>query len=93
MADGAVADGEDSLYVPTGTASADQTFANKERLQHVLCEIASIRAWLEHAQVLGQTLAVTIHLDTGMNRLGLPADERALLAESHALQPSPVPQG
>ncbi|MBP7252577.1 MAG: alanine racemase [Alphaproteobacteria bacterium] len=74
-----------TIAVLHGIASADQSLANQERLLPVLCDIASIRAWHEHAQVLGQTLPVTIHLDTGMNRLGLPADERALLAESPAL--------
>lgn len=69
-----------TIAVLHGIAVAEQPLAAQERLLPVLCDIASIRAWHERAQALGQSLPVIIHLDTGMNRLGLPADEVTQLA-------------
>lgn len=69
-----------TIAVLHGIAVSEQPLATQERLLPVLCDIASIKAWHERAQALGQTLQVIIHLDTGMNRLGLPADEITQLA-------------
>ncbi len=73
------------IAVLHGIPVTEQPLATQERLLPVLCDIASIKAWQERAQVLDQTLPVIIHLDSGMNRLGLPADEIAQLAASAAL--------
>jgi alanine racemase len=46
----------------------------------VLNSLAEIATWNEAARQTGAQLGCAIHLDTGMNRLGLPEYERATLA-------------
>ena len=48
----------------------------------VLGSLGEVEAWSAHARALGQPLPALLHVDTGMNRLGLPPDEvRRLAAE------------
>lgn len=50
------------------------------RLTPVLNSLAEIAGWAAAARQTRQTLDAAIHIDTGMNRLGLPAYELATLA-------------
>jgi len=50
------------------------------RLTPVLNALTEIDAWNSAARAYGRKLACAVHLDTGMNRLGLPEYERASLA-------------
>jgi alanine racemase len=50
------------------------------RLTPVLNSLADIAAWSAAAREMDTTLDAAIHVDTGMNRLGLPAYELATLA-------------
>lgn len=50
------------------------------RLTPVLNSLAEIAAWSAAAKVAHNALDAAIHIDTGMNRLGLPNDELAILA-------------
>ena len=52
-------------------------------LTPVLNSIADIAAWSAAARETGTKLDAAIHIDTGMNRLGLPAAELAILAGEH----------
>ena len=55
-------------------------------LAPVLGSLAEIGEWSAYARATGRTLPALLHVDTGMNRLGLPADELATLtAEPHRL--------
>jgi alanine racemase len=45
----------------------------------VLSSLDQIRRWAATAAGIGRTLPAALHLDTGMRRLGLPADEWAVL--------------
>jgi alanine racemase len=49
-------------------------------LTPVLNSLAQIAAWSAAAKVTHGALDAAIHIDTGMNRLGLPNDELAILA-------------
>jgi len=53
-------------------------------LTPVLNSIADIAAWSAAARETGTELDAAIHIDTGMNRLGLPASELATLSAEHA---------
>jgi len=53
------------------------------RLTPVLNSLAEIAAWSAAAREFGGTLDAAVHIDTGMNRLGLPAGELAVLAGEH----------
>ncbi|GAA0543581.1 alanine racemase [Rhizomicrobium palustre] len=54
------------------------------RLTPVLNSLAEIAAWSAAAAATHQTLDAAVHLDTGMNRLGLSAGELSILAGEHA---------
>ena len=57
----------------------------------VLGSLPEIDAWADHARALGRPLPALLHVDTGMNRLGLsPADVDALVAEPGRLQDIPL---
>jgi len=49
-------------------------------LTPVLNSLGQIEAWSISARARSKTLAAAIHIDTGMNRLGLPASEMAVLS-------------
>ncbi|MFV3073297.1 alanine racemase [Niveispirillum fermenti] len=57
--------------VPAGTE--DEVAG--QRLTPVLSSLGEIARWSGHAHRLGDRLPAIIHIDTGMNRLGLPSDE------------------
>jgi alanine racemase len=50
------------------------------RLTPVLNSLAQIAAWSAAAQASHSALDAVVHVDTGMNRLGLPPDELSILA-------------
>jgi len=54
------------------------------RLTPVLGSLAQIAAWSAAAGVGSEALDAALHVDTGMNRLGLPSDELAILSAQHA---------
>lgn len=53
------------------------------RLTPVLNSLAEIAAWSATAAATSRPLDAAIHIDTGMNRLGLPASELATLSAEH----------
>ncbi len=57
----------------------------------VLNDLGQVRRWSDEARSRGERLQAFIHLDTGMNRLGLGPDEQeALVAEASVLAPLDV---
>ena len=54
------------------------------RLIPALNSLADIAAWGAAASAAGTSLDAVIHVDTGMNRLGLPPDELAILSGESA---------
>jgi alanine racemase len=52
-------------------------------LTPVLNSLAQIAAWSAAAGVRAASLDAVLHVDTGMNRLGLPRDELAILSAEH----------
>ena len=54
------------------------------RLTPALNSLADIAAWSAAASAARTTLDAVIHVDTGMNRLGLPPDELAILSGESA---------
>lgn len=57
--------------VPAGT----ETELTERGLIPVLSSLCEIERWGDHARRLGRKLPALIHIDTGMNRLGLPPGE------------------
>lgn len=48
-------------------------------LTPILNSLAQVETWAREARARGRKLDAVIHVDTGMNRLGLPADEISVL--------------
>jgi len=53
------------------------------RLTPVLNNLAQIAAWSAASEISRTALDAVLHVDTGMNRLGLPGDELAILSAEH----------
>lgn len=74
------------IAVLHGIAVQDHAVAAAYQLLPVLCDLGAVEAWRRIAAQQNKKLPVIIHLDTGMNRLGLaPADVAALAAQSDSL--------
>jgi alanine racemase len=70
------------IAVLHGIAPADQAHALRDDLWPVLIDLPAIQAWSELAKRMGRRLPVIIHLDTGMNRLGLSLEECKRLSQT-----------
>src|SRR5882672_3495866 len=71
------------IFVLDGAAADAVPALISHRLTPVLNSLAQIAAWSAAAGV-GGPLDAVLHVDTGMNRLGLPGDELAILSGEHA---------
>jgi alanine racemase len=68
------------VYVLNGLMTGDiQEFASYPNITPVLNSLRDIKVWQEMAKKADKKLPAVIHVDTGMNRLGLGTDERNIL--------------
>jgi alanine racemase len=71
-----------TIYVLDGLLPGAEPHYAGFDLRPVLSSLGEVRDWAHYARARGRKLAAAIHLDTGMNRLGMPAAEvDQLLAE------------
>jgi alanine racemase len=68
------------IFVLDGAAPDTVPALISHRLTPVLNSLAEIAGWAAAAQETRTELEAAIHIDTGMNRLGLPGEELSLLA-------------
>jgi len=68
------------IFVLDGAAPDTVPALIENRLTPVLNALAEIAGWQAAARATRTVLEAAIHIDTGMNRLGLPGDELSLLA-------------
>lgn len=73
------------LCVLHGVSDGSEAEAAAAGLVPVLNQIDEIRRWRQTAARLGRRLPAIVHLDTGMNRLGLGAADAASLAAEPGL--------
>ena len=71
------------IYVLNGAPPGATAVFDAHRLRPVLNSRAAVDAWAAHARTAPAATppAAALHVDTGMARLGLPADELAALAD------------
>jgi len=69
------------IYVLNGLARAAAPFFAAHRLQPCLGSLAEIDEWCRHARRARTELPAALHIDTGMNRLGLSQAECRALAD------------
>jgi alanine racemase len=72
------------IFVLDGAQPETASALIAHRLIPVLNSLSEIATWNEAAQRAGTRLDCAVHLDTGMNRLGLPDYERAVLSAEAA---------
>ena len=74
-----------AIYVLNGPAPRDRGVLLGAKLKPVINSLAQARYWAEVCGEVNDPPYTIVHLDTGMNRLGLTADEVAELARDKAL--------
>jgi alanine racemase len=72
------------IFVLDGAAADAVPALISHRLTPALNSLAQIAAWSAAAGVSASPLDAVLHVDTGMNRLGLAGDELAILSGEHA---------
>jgi alanine racemase len=78
------------IFVLDGAHAASVPALDAHRLTPVLNSLDEIAAWSAAARARRTTLDAAIHVDTGMNRLGLPGDELSTLAAEAAARLSGI---
>jgi alanine racemase len=80
----AILGAEPHIFVLNGLAvGAERDYLGHD-LMPVLNSLTEVEAWRNLCHSQSRRLAAALHVDTGMNRLGLPADELDRLAEEPA---------
>jgi alanine racemase len=74
-----------TAYVLDGLMPGTAAVYPERGLRPVLGSLAEIAEWAAYSRAVGSRLPAAVHIDTGMNRLGMPA------AEVHALAADPAP--
>ena len=71
-----------TIYVLDGLLPGAEAYYAGFDLRPVLSSLAEVRDWAAYSRARGRRLAAAIHIDTGMNRLGMPeAELHELVAE------------
>ena len=71
-----------AIYVLDGCGAEAASWLVGANLTPVLNSLVQVRDWTAHAHRLGRTLSAGLHIDTGLNRLGLRHEEARALAQS-----------
>jgi alanine racemase len=71
-----------TIYVLGGLLAGTAPLFQEHNLRPVLNSETEVREWAEYCAASGETLPAAIHIDSGMNRLGLSAPEVEALAAS-----------
>ncbi len=70
------------LAVLGGLLAGDEPIHAAKNIVPVLGSVDEIDRWAAHARAVGHELPALLHVDTGMNRLGLPPEEFFSLTET-----------
>lgn len=69
-----------TIFVLNGMMESERLSFDANGLVPCLNDLGQVERWSRHARRRERALPAALHLDTGMNRLGLPADELETLA-------------
>ena len=69
-----------TIYILDGLLPGASPYYAGFDLRPCLSSLAEVREWAAYCDAIGRRLRAAVHLDTGMNRLGLPAAEIEILA-------------
>ncbi|HKQ55953.1 MAG TPA: alanine racemase [Methyloceanibacter sp.] len=73
------------IYVLAGLMPGTEALYARQNLRSVLNSADEVREWAAFCKAEGEKLPCAVHIDTGMNRLGLAADEVEGIASADAL--------
>lgn len=76
---------ESAIFVLDGLMPGSETELADIDAVPVLSSLAEVEDWSAHARKTGAHLPTAFHVDTGLNRLGMPADDVRALAGSGTL--------
>ena len=71
-----------TIYVLDGLLPGAESHYAGFDLRPVLSSLPEARDWAAYCRARGRRMAAAVHIDTGMNRLGMPEDELDQLAAS-----------
>ncbi|MEX0839367.1 MAG: alanine racemase [Parvibaculum sp.] len=74
-----------AIYVLNGLFPGTGALYRKAGLTPCLASMAELAEWRDEARCAGETLPAVLHFDTGINRLGMSAQDAAAIAEDGAL--------
>jgi alanine racemase len=74
-----------TIYVLDGLLPGAEPHYAGFDLRPVLASLAEVRDWAAYCRARGRRMAAAIHIDTGLNRLGMPESELEELAASPEL--------
>ncbi|HZT49568.1 MAG TPA: alanine racemase [Hyphomicrobiaceae bacterium] len=69
-----------TIYVLDGLLPGAEAYYTGFDLRPVLASVAEVRDWAAYCRARGRRMAAAIHIDTGLNRLGMPEREVMELA-------------
>lgn len=75
------------IYVFSGLLPGTAEIYRAHDLRPVLNSAEEIGEWVAYGRSIGEKLPCAVHVDSGMNRLGLTADEVAAVSGAHDLWP------
>ncbi len=70
------------IFVLNGLMAKAAPYYGEHRLYPALVSLDEINEWADYCTVTGQRLACALHIDTGINRLGLSPSDVAQLAKA-----------
>jgi alanine racemase len=71
-----------TIYVLDGLLPGAEAYYAGFDLRPVLASLAEVRDWAAYCRARGRRMAAAVHIDTGLNRLGMPEGELGQLAAS-----------
>ncbi len=71
-----------AIYILDGCTDGAAPHLQVHGLTPVLNSLPQVREWTAHARAMSRTLTAVLHIDTGLNRLGLRPEEARALAET-----------
>ncbi len=73
-----------AIYVLSGLLKSEAAFYELSGLVPVLAQADEVEEWADHCRNRGTRLAAALHVETGINRLGIAARDLAALLERKA---------
>ena len=70
-----------AIYVLSGLLKGEAAFYELSSLVPVLAQAGEVEEWAGHCRLRGTRLAAALHVETGINRLGIAARDLAALVE------------